>query len=299
MTDHCIFFLGTMWIQPFNFHTNGISYIFIKFLAHFFGIGSRQILMYVFWCWPVHKRGIIFCLSSSRQKHIAEAWNVTAVHTHIWESNTPLHLLNIDGLKCHTADLYPIMNRSPTLPGTPSDHIQSKTYQVTAPIKSSFITSLWEATHLAGSVYYSKQSSVVYNIEVVCRSVTQPDVRLWEFTRLYLQLPAGLFVPLDEGQFGAQASEVHVRQHVRSFSCHLVDRLKQTGWESLLKWKATNSCTDSPLRARPYQNNQLFFIRVVSDVESSDCFLEVFVSRVFCTPMNIHREYDESVTRID
>lgn len=38
----------------------------------------------------------------------------------------------------------------------------------------------------------------------------------------YLQLSAGLFVPLHERQFGAEAPEVHVVHHVRPLRGHLI-----------------------------------------------------------------------------
>lgn len=38
-----------------------------------------------------------------------------------------------------------------------------------------------------------------------------------KMSRVYLQLSAGLFIPQHEGQFSAEASEVHVAHHVRPF----------------------------------------------------------------------------------
>lgn len=43
----------------------------------------------------------------------------------------------------------------------------------------------------------------------------------------YLQLSAGLFVPLHERQFGAEAPEVHVVHHVRPLCGHLIHRLEE------------------------------------------------------------------------
>lgn len=44
---------------------------------------------------------------------------------------------------------------------------------------------------------------------------------------IYLQLSAGLFVPLHERQFGAEAPEVHVTHHVGSLRCDLIHRLRE------------------------------------------------------------------------
>lgn len=44
---------------------------------------------------------------------------------------------------------------------------------------------------------------------------------------IYLQLSVGLFVPQHESQFGAEAPEVHVTQHIGPLCCDLVHRLRE------------------------------------------------------------------------
>lgn len=57
--------------------------------------------------------------------------------------------------------------------------------------------------------------------------------------RAHLQLPAGLFVPLHERQFGAKAPEVHVVHHVRPLRGYFIHRLGEEDMVFCAKTKGT------------------------------------------------------------
>lgn len=101
----------------------------------------------------------------------------------------------------------------------------------------------------------------------------------------YLQMSDGLLVTLNDEELAAEASEVHIVDHVGPLSRYLVDGL--TGNDGVTI--ATNTRQACVSRSQTHQNDELVFLGVVGDAEGSDGLFILFMRRLVGTPADRRR----------